>query len=70
MTLEDCRSCHGRGYWLVDGVRKDGQPAKRRVRYPCTLCGQTGKRDAAIQQAEREEGMRRKEADKDDGIPF
>lgn len=70
MTQENCRSCQGRGYWLVDGYRKDGQPAKRRVRYPCTLCNQTGKRDAATQQAENEEIARREAAAKDDDIPF
>lgn len=70
MTQENCRSCHGRGYWLVSGVRKDGQPSKRRVRCPCTLCRETGKRDAAIQQAENAEFLRQQEQRKSDGIPF
>lgn len=35
---EYCRACHGRGYWLVSYIKKDGTESKRRKRYPCPKC--------------------------------
>lgn len=70
LLFENCVSCHGRGYWLVSGMKKDGQPSQRRVRYPCPKCHGTGRYKAADQLAELEQQALAAEARKKDDIPF